>query len=234
VAVTGVSESLARQELDAARDLASRLGARHLLIETHELADPRYAANPTDRCYFCKSELYQRLGPVAAAEDCDAIADGTNLDDTHEVRPGRRAASERGVVSPLLEAGLSKRDIRELSRRAGLPTWDKPAMPCLASRIPFGSPVEERKLRQIEAAEAGLRTCGVRGGRVRHHGDVARVELPPEDLGRIADPEFRAALVAAVRGAGFAFVSVDLEGYRRGRLHEVAANSAESERPPTG
>ena len=131
----------------------------------------------------------------------------------------------------MLEAGLTKRDIRELSRRAELPTWDKPAMPCLASRIPFGSPVEERKLRQVEAAEEGLRACGVRGGRVRHHGDVARVELPPEELDRIADPVFRSALVAAVRRAGFPFVTVDLEGYRRGRLHEVAAPQPEAAPP---
>jgi len=220
VAVTGVSESLARRELEAARALATQLGAVHRLVDTRELDDPRYAANPTNRCYFCKGELFDRLREVAAAEGCDAIADGTNLDDTRDVRPGRLAARERGVTSPLLEAGMTKRDIRELSQQAGLPTWDKPEMPCLSSRIPFGSPVEDGKLRQIEAAEEALADCGLRGGRIRHHGDIARIERPPESLERLADPALRHRLVTAVRAAGFAYVTLDLDGYRRGKLHE--------------
>jgi pyridinium-3,5-biscarboxylic acid mononucleotide sulfurtransferase len=233
LAVTGVSESLARRELEAARALAARLGASHRLVETRELLDPRYAANPTNRCYFCKSELYERLQEIAEAEGCDAIADGTNQDDTREVRPGRQAARERGVTSPLLEAGLTKRDIRELSRQAGLPTWDKPEMPCLSSRIPFGSPVEDAKLRQIELAEEALADCGLRGGRVRHHGDVARIELPPETLGRLADAVLRDRLVSAVRAAGFAYVTLDLEGYRRGKLHDQASRAEVTWHPTT-
>jgi uncharacterized protein len=223
LAVTGVSPSLARRELDEAKALATRIGAPHRLLATRELEDPRYAANPADRCYFCKSELYERLRELAAAEGWEAIADGTNADDTRDVRPGRRAAAERGVVSPLLEAGLGKDAVRALSRRLGLPTWDKPEMPCLSSRIPYGSAVDPQKLRQIEVAEECLRAAGVRGGRVRHHGDLARVELPPADLGRLADRGFRERIVEGIRHAGFRYVTLDLEGYRKGRLNEALA-----------
>jgi pyridinium-3,5-biscarboxylic acid mononucleotide sulfurtransferase len=219
VAATGVSASLAQRELEEARALAARLGVDHRLVETREIDSPGYVANAPDRCYFCKSELFARLHELAAVTRCDTIADGTNADDEGDIRPGRRAARERGVTSPLLEARLTKADIRELSRRAGLPTWDKPEMACLASRVPFGTVVDAEKLRQIDAAEEGLRRCGVRGGRVRHHGDVARVELPGAELARLGDAGFRTALVEAVRAAGFAFVAVDLEGYRRGRMH---------------
>jgi uncharacterized protein len=222
LAVTAVSESLAQRELAEAQALAARLGAPHRLLRTHEIDDPNYAANPSNRCYFCKSELYEALSRLAVAEGFAAIADGTNADDVGDVRPGRQAARERGVVSPLLEAGLRKADIRALSRELGLPTWDKPEMPCLSSRIPYGSRVEPEKLRSIEAAEEGLRACGIRGGRVRHHGDIARLELPAEALALALDPEVRARLVSAVRAAGFQYVALDLEGYRRGRMNEVA------------
>jgi uncharacterized protein len=223
VAVTGVSESLASRELEEATALAARLGAVHRTVTTRELQDARYAANPQNRCYFCKSELFDVLHGIAASEGCDAIADGTNLDDTHDVRPGRQAARERGVTSPLLEAGLSKADIRALSRAAGLPTWDKPEMPCLSSRIPFGSPVDAEKLRQIERAEEGLRALGVRGARVRHHGDVARVELPAEWLAQLGDAAFRAGLSEALAAAGFRHHTVDLAGYRKGGFHGSSA-----------
>jgi uncharacterized protein len=231
LAVTGVSPSLAMGERDAAAALAARIGAPHRFLETRELDDPRYAANPENRCYYCKSELFDRLRELAAAEGFDAVLDGTNLDDTREVRPGRRAAGERGVASPLLDAGLGKQDIRALSRRAGLPTWDKPEAPCLASRIPFGSQVNKPKLAQIDAAEAVLRDCGIRGGRVRHHGEIARVELPPDQLGRLADPVLRERLVAGLRAAGFLYVTADLEGYRRGRQHEAAGTAQVVFRP---
>jgi uncharacterized protein len=238
LAVTGVSPSLSRTELDATRTLAAGIGATHRLLATHEVEDPRYAANPSNRCYFCKSELYEQLSALAAAEGWDAIADGTNADDVHDVRPGRQAAAERGVVSPLLEAGLSKAAVRELSQALGLPTWDKPEMPCLASRIPYGSGVDPQKLRQIEAAEECLRAAGIRGGRVRHHGDIARLELAPEDLARLAETDLRTQLVDGIRAAGFRYVVLDLEGYRRGRLNEalrfappVAAESSPPTRP---
>ena len=223
LAVTGVSASLADREREDAVELARQMGAPHRLLETHELENPNYAANPANRCYFCKSELYDRLGALAAAEGYNAILDGTNLDDTHDLRPGRQAAQERQVASPLVEAGLTKAEVRELSRYLGLPTWEKPEMPCLSSRIPYGTSVDPAKLRQIETAEASLRAAGIRGGRVRYHNDVARLELPPEDLARLADPELRGTLVAGIRAAGFTYVTVDLEGYRKGRLNEAAA-----------
>ena len=221
LAVTGVSPSLARRELEEAQALAARIGATHRLLDTHEVEDPRYAANPANRCYYCKSELYDRLAEVARDEGWDAILDGTNADDTRDVRPGRRAAGEHGVVSPLLEAQLGKDAVRALSRAAGLPTWDKPEMPCLSSRIPYGMAVEPEKLRQIEAAEECLRDAGIRGGRVRHHGELARVEFPPADLARLADGEFRERIVHGIRAAGFRYVTLDLEGYRKGRLNEA-------------
>lgn len=222
LAVTGVSASLADRERQDAVELARQIGAPHRLLETRELENPNYAANPSNRCYFCKSELYDRLQEVAAAEGYGAILDGTNLDDTRDVRPGRQAARERNVESPLVEAGLTKQQVRELSRHLGLPTWEKPEMPCLSSRIPYGTSVDPGKLRQIEAAETSLRAAGVRGGRVRYHGDVARIELPPEDLPRLADAVWREQLAAGVRAAGFTYVTVDLEGYRKGRLNEAA------------
>jgi uncharacterized protein len=221
LAVTGVSASLAASERSDAEALARAMRAPHRWLDTHELDNPNYTANPTNRCYYCKSELYDRLQAVAAHEGYDAILDGTNLDDVHDVRPGRQAARERDVVSPLLEAGLTKADVRALSQAWGLPTWDKPEMPCLSSRIPYGSAVDPEKLRQIEAAEGVLRRAGVRGGRVRHHGDIARLELPAEALARLADAAFRDAVTAGIRAAGFAYVTLDLEGYRRGRLNEA-------------
>ena len=221
LAVLGDSPSLARSERDEAGALAQRIGARLRTVDTRELEDPRYAANPTNRCYFCKSELYTHLAALARDEGFDAVADGTNLDDCSDFRPGRKAAEEAGVVSPLLDAGLGKQAVRALSKRFGLPTWDKPAMPCLASRIPYGSAVDVEKLGQIERAEAVLRAHGIRGGRVRHHGAVARIELPESDLARLGDVDLRAALTRGVREAGFEFVTVDLDGYRRGRLNDA-------------
>lgn len=226
LAVLGDSPSLARSEHEEAVALARRIGARLRIFDTKELEDPRYVANPTNRCYFCKSELYTHLRKLADAEGFDAIADGTNRDDAGDFRPGRQAAAENGVVSPLLDAGLGKEDVRALSKAYGLPTWDKPATPCLASRIPYGDPVETAKLSQIERAETVLRAHGIRGGRVRHHGALARIELPGTDLARLAEAGLREALTKGVRAAGFEFVTVDLDGYRRGRLNEavLAAN----------
>lgn len=226
------SASLPRREMQDAAALAAHMGAALRVVRTHELEDARYASNPVNRCYFCKSTLYALLGSVAEAEGFDAIADGTNLDDASEFRPGRAAAREHGIQSPLLEAKLRKDDIRHLSRLLGLPTWDKPAAPCLASRIPFGQVVDATKLAQVEAAEEALRTCGIRGGRVRHHGEIARVEVPEEWLGRLASPELRAALVQGVRAAGFLYVALDLEPYRRGRLHEGVDTSSPAPDPP--
>jgi uncharacterized protein len=220
LAVTGESESLAQRELAEAVDLARRIGATHRVLRTQELLNESYAANPPNRCYFCKGELYDRLTELAQREGYTAILDGTNLDDLQDERPGRLAARERGVLSPLLEAGLTKADIRALSLELRLPTWDKPEMACLSSRIPHGSPVEATKLRQVEQAEESLRAAGIRGARVRHHGNVARIEVQPDDLSRLADAGLRGRVLEGVRAAGFEFVTLDLEGYRRRRSSE--------------
>jgi len=233
LAVTGVSDSLAPSERDEAIQLAARIGALHRLIDTRELENPDYAANPRNRCYFCKSELYDRLAEIAAAEGCDTIADGTNQDDATDVRPGRLAAQEHGVTSPLLEAGIGNAAIRAWSAERGLPTAEKPEMPCLASRIPFGSEVDAEKLRRVAAAEAVLRTVGLARGRVRHHGDIARIEIPEAEVPRLLDPMIRARLIEGVRAAGFEYVTLDLEGYRRGRQDEVARRAGVEWRTPS-
>lgn len=235
LAVLGDSASLARSERDEALELAGLVGARLRRLETQELEDPRYAANPNNRCYFCKSELFTHLRALADSQGFDTIADGTNLDDTGDFRPGRQAAAENGVVSPLLDAGLRKDDVRELSRYYGLPTWDKPATPCLASRIPHGSAVDADKLAQVERAEAVLRAHGIRGARVRHHGAEARIELQEDDLRRVADPDLRGTLIQRVREAGFEIVRVDPNGYRpSGRRHPASEPGGNAAPPPSG
>ena len=216
LAVTGVSPSLAEAEREEAAALAQRLGARHRWIETGELAQPGYVANAPDRCYHCKSDLFERLKAVAHAEGYPWVVEGANLDDLGDIRPGRQAAREQGVRSPLLEAGLDKAGIRRLSRALGLPTWEKPAMACLASRIPHGVPVTIERLGQVERAEAALRSLGFRSVRVRHHETIARIELPPEERARLLDPTTASQAVQGVKAAGYQFVVLDLEGYRPG------------------
>lgn len=216
LAVTGLSPSVPAAEREEAAALARRLGIRHRWIQTTELARPGYVANAPDRCYFCKTELYERLGVLARSEGYAWVVDGANLDDLGDVRPGREAARQHGVRSPLVEAGLTKAEIRELSRSLGLPTWEKPAMACLASRIPHGIPVTIERLGQVEAAEAALRALGFRQVRVRHHEVIARIELPPEERGRLLDPALAAEVVRRVKVAGYQFVVLDLEGYRPG------------------
>lgn len=216
LAVTGLSPSVPAAEREEAAALARRLKVRHRWIETTELARPGYVANAPDRCYFCKTELYERLVVLARSEGYAWVVDGANLDDLGDVRPGREAARQHGVRSPLVDAGLHKAEIRELSRRLGLPTWEKPAMACLASRIPHGIPVTIERLGQVEAAEAALRALGFRQVRVRHHEAIARIELPPEERGRLLDPALAADVVRRVKAAGYQFVVLDLEGYRPG------------------
>jgi uncharacterized protein len=216
LAVTGVSPSLAEAERDEAAALARRLGARHRWIETGELEQPGYVANAPDRCYFCKADLFERLQSVARAEGYAWVVEGANLDDLGDLRPGRQAAREQGVRSPLLEAGLDKAAIRQLSRALGLPTWEKPAMACLASRIPHGTPVTIERLGQVERAEAALRSLGFRSVRVRHHETIARIELPPDERARLLDPTIADQAVQAIKAAGYQFVVLDLEGYRPG------------------
>jgi uncharacterized protein len=216
LAVTGVSPSLAEAERDEAAALARRLGARHRWIETGELEQPGYVANAPDRCYFCKADLFGRLQAVARAEGYAWVVEGANLDDLGDLRPGRQAAREQGVRSPLLEAGLDKASIRQLSRALGLPTWEKPAMACLASRIPHGTPVTIERLGQVERAEAALRSLGFRSVRVRHHETIARIELPPDERARLLDSTIAGQAVQAIKAAGYQFVVLDLEGYRPG------------------
>jgi uncharacterized protein len=220
-AITAVSASYPQSHREMAVRVAREVGFPHRFVDTNELADERYAANPTNRCYFCKSELFGLLERVRAAEGFAAVAYGINTDDTGDHRPGHAAADEYQVLSPLLDAGLSKGEIRELSRRAGLPTADLPASACLSSRIPYGLEVTEEKLRQIDRAEDAVRALGFRQVRVRHHGDLARIELAPGELARALDPERARALSRAVHEAGFRWVSLDLDGYRTGSLNEV-------------
>jgi pyridinium-3,5-biscarboxylic acid mononucleotide sulfurtransferase len=221
VALTAISASVAPEERLEAVRLAALLGARHVVVESLELANPAYRANPTDRCYFCKSELYTLCERTRAELGLAAVVDGFNADDTRDHRPGHRAAEEARVHSPLAEAGLTKEEIRALSQAAGLPTWDKPAMPCLASRIPYGTAVTEERLVQVGSAESELRGLGLRTFRVRYHGEVARIEVSAEELPRFEDAEFRARVNVALRRRGFSYVALDLEPFRSGRLNEA-------------
>src|SRR4051812_42653543 len=222
VAVTAVSDSLADGELAEAEALAERIGIRHRVIRTEEFADPNYVRNNTDRCYFCKSELYGRLSGLLGELGVDAIASGANTDDAGDHRPGMRAASENAVRHPLQECGLGKADVRALAKGWDLPTWDKPATPCLSSRVAYGEAVTPERVRMIDQAEQWLRQRGLRMLRVRYHkGDLARIEVPLDDLPRLADPAIRAELVPAFRALGFTYVTLDLEGFRSGSLNAL-------------
>lgn len=216
LAVTALSPSVPAAEREEAAALARRIGARHQFIETAELTRPGYVANAPDRCYFCKAELFECLGNLARTEGCAWVLDGANVNDFGDIRPGREAARQYGVRSPLVEAGLTKADIRRISKAMGLPTWEKPAMACLASRIPHGIPVTIERLGQVEKAEVVLRALGFRQVRVRHHEAIARIELPPEERGRLLDPALAADVVEGVKAAGYQYVVLDLEGYRPG------------------
>ena len=217
LACIGMSPSYPQRELRDAVALAEAIGAPCRVVSTEEYLDPDYAANPTDRCYFCKSELHDQLRALAAEEGWNAIADGANASDLGDFRPGMQAARERNVRSPLLEAGIAKSEVRAIARHLGLPVWDKPAMACLSSRVPHGTPITPELLRQIEAAEDTLVALGFRQFRVRHHGEIARIELPVEEFGRAVAAH--AALVDGVTGAGYRFVTLDLAGFRSGSLN---------------
>ncbi|MFQ5915596.1 MAG: ATP-dependent sacrificial sulfur transferase LarE [Nitrospinota bacterium] len=221
VALTAVSPSLAPDEKTAAQRLAEQLGARHLLVETHELDDPRYAGNPANRCYFCKTELYGTAIEQARPLGIPHVLDGFNVDDRGDHRPGRKAAREYGVRSPLDELGFTKADIREAARRIDLPVWDKPALACLSSRFPYGTEITPERLTQVAQCERVLRELGFRVYRVRYHDTVARIEVAPEELHRLFVPEVRDEIVQRFRAAGFVHVAVDLQGYRTGSLNEA-------------
>jgi pyridinium-3,5-biscarboxylic acid mononucleotide sulfurtransferase len=217
--VTGRSESLAEREYAGALAFAGTTGARHEMVETREVANPEYAANPVNRCYFCKSELYGKLREIAAGRGFAAIVDGFNLDDAGDWRPGRKAARENDVRSPLAEAGFTKADVRALARKLGLEIWDKPALACLSSRFPYGTPITLELLRQVDRAEQAVHDAGIRVCRVRHHGDVARIEVPEGEVAAFGDPALRTAVVDGVKAAGYRFVALDLGGYVSGNLN---------------
>jgi uncharacterized protein len=219
LAVTADSESLAEAQRSLALSVAAEFGFPHRVIFTSELEDPLYVRNAPDRCYHCKTELFRRLLPLAAAEGFAHVAYGLVTDDLSDFRPGHRAATEAGVVAPLADAGLDKEDVRALSRELGLPTADLPSSPCLSSRLPYGTAVTVEALRRVERAEEAVRALGFRELRVRHFGEAARVEIAPAEMGRLDDPSCREAVVAAVRAAGYPTVELDPEGYRRGRLN---------------
>ncbi|HEY8121924.1 MAG TPA: ATP-dependent sacrificial sulfur transferase LarE, partial [Myxococcota bacterium] len=207
------------------RALAERVVAQfaipHRFVDTHELERPGYRANGPDRCYFCKTELFEVMGKLRAELRFDAAAYGVNTDDQGDFRPGHRAAEEHGVLSPFLDVALSKAEIRALSRAAGLPTAELPASACLASRLPYGTQVTPERLRQVERGEEALRALGFRQLRLRHHGAMARIEIDPAELARALTPEMARAISAAIKPLGFRYVSLDLDGYRTGALNEV-------------
>lgn len=220
VAVTAVSPSVAASELDTARRLAREIGIRHEVIRTKEFDDPRYVANDGTRCYHCKSELYREVNALRESMAFDVIASGANLDDAGDYRPGLRAAAEQGVRHPLQEAGFTKSMVREAARRWRLSNWDKPAAPCLASRIAIGVEATPERTRRVEEAEDYLRKLGFSVCRVRYHvGDLARIEVEPEKIARLVEPEVRARLADRLRAIGFRFFTIDMEGFRSGSLN---------------
>jgi pyridinium-3,5-biscarboxylic acid mononucleotide sulfurtransferase len=227
LAIIGRSASYPESQWSAALGVAAWIGLNVLEVDTDELIDPRYAANPTNRCYFCKTELWSKLVPVARARGTAIVADGTNADDLKVHRPGAQAAREHGVVSPLAMFDFSKEEIRERSRARGLPTWQQPSSPCLSSRIPYGTPITVGRLKRVEQAESALRAEGVVGDlRVRHFGDLARVELSSTELARWMDADSRARLEAVVRAAGYQRVELDPRGFRSGSMNEQASQRA--------
>jgi uncharacterized protein len=215
------SESLPREELRDALDLAASRGWPVITVQTHEIEREGYRINRQDRCFHCKDELFDRLKPIARARGLEHIAYGANLDDLSDIRPGHRAARQHGVCAPLVEAKLTKDEIRSLARDMGLPVWDKPSFACLSSRVPFGTPVTIETLARIEAAEDAMRALGFRQFRVRHHDAIARVEVGADEMGRLLDPATRETLTREIKAAGYTYVTLDLDGYRTGSMHEM-------------
>jgi uncharacterized protein len=217
------------KELAAAREAAARLGARHVVVSVDQLDVPGFAANPPERCYLCRRALYGRLAEMAAAEGMKTIVDGANLDDRGDYRPGMQAAGDMGIMSPLLEAGLTKEDVRAWAKEEGLPNWDLPASPCLASRFPYGETISMGALEAVAAGEEFLRRLGFGTVRVRHHGTIARIEVGEEDIPRVAEGFVRRAIVERLRELGYAYIALDLEGFRSGSLNEVLPRSGDEE-----
>jgi uncharacterized protein len=222
VAATALSPTYPAHMVEQAGALARRIGIRHEWVRSEQMSRPQFVSNPADRCYHCKDELFERLAPLARSLGLRHVAEGTNVDDLSEHRPGLAAAKERGVRSPLVDAGLTKTSVRAVSRELGLPTWDQPASPCLSSRFPTGLPITIERLTQVERAEAVLRERGFREFRVRHHESTARIEVPAAEFSRFADERARRDIDAALKALGFRFVSLDLAPFRSGSLHGPA------------
>src|SRR5271167_68813 len=225
LSVTALSPSYSSHDRAVVEDFVRQLGVRHEFIETHEMENPKYRANAADRCYFCKDELFSALDDLAHARGFAAIAYGVNADDTLDFRPGHRAAAEHRVLAPLLDAGLHKAEIRQLSQRAGLPTWDRPASACLASRLPYGTEVTPERLDLVARGEQVLRQLGFQQFRVRLHDNLARVEIAPDEMPRAFAPEMASTIAKQLKSAGFTYVAMDLEGYRQGSLNEALVPS---------
>ncbi|MGZ5423792.1 MAG: ATP-dependent sacrificial sulfur transferase LarE [Candidatus Aminicenantales bacterium] len=229
-AVTGVSQTYTPEEKRTARRIARELGVRHILIETDEIACAAFAANPADRCYHCKRELFGHIADLARTLGIDVFYDASNVDDLADYRPGRRATEEFGVVSPLLQAGFTKKDVRALSKRLGLSSWDKPANPCLASRIPYGTPITVETLAKVRAGEKFLHGLGFPVVRLRHHGDLARIEVPAADFARILRPETARRIARRLRSLGYLWTALDVEGYRMGSLNRAVEGRGGTEK----
>ena len=221
LAVTAESSVYPSEELEQAEALAQNLGVRHKIIETQELSNPKFVNNPQNRCYWCKRELFGELASIAGENDLKYVLDGTNLDDLNDFRPGMKAAHEFGVRSPLREAAFTKEDIRSVSKRLGLPIWDKPSLPCLASRFPYGMKITEENLVKVDQAETFLKMLDLTQVRVRHHDTIARIEVPKEDIPKLFEETARSRLLSYLKKLGYSYVAVDIEGYRTGSMNEV-------------
>ncbi|MEH1942655.1 MAG: ATP-dependent sacrificial sulfur transferase LarE [Nostoc sp.] len=226
LAVTAVSPSLLPEELEDAKIQAATIGIPHKIVQTHEMENPNYTSNPVNRCYFCKSELHDTLKPLALQLGYPYVVDGVNADDLHDYRPGIQAAKERGARSPLAEVGVTKIEVRQLSQQLGLSWWDKPAQPCLSSRFPYGEEITVAKLQRVGRGEIYLRKLGWQNLRVRSEGDTARIELPPEQIKEFVLSNDLQTLVSAFQDFGFIYVTLDLEGYRSGKLNQVLNREA--------
>lgn len=225
LAVTASSESIPQEELSFAREMTSNLNIKHRIIVTDELKDENYSDNPPDRCYYCKKELFSKLKEIAIKEDFLFILDGTNADDIRDWRPGRRAADETGVISPLCDMGFSKQEIRELSLSLGLPTWNKPAAPCLASRFPYGQKITAEALQRVNRAENFIKRFGIKELRVREHSEIARIEVPSEEFTVLMNEEVRGEITAFLKSLGYVYITIDLQGLRSGSLNELLSKT---------